>query len=189
VHDQFSWTACYNNMCWTHQSLKNRAEWYLQKLHEKHEDYNTTEWSELRFEVKELAILKKEEIKEINTHKIQIEDYSNSIWIILNLNADQKDINNWEVNMKLKNQYEHSENQHRVLHKCLLEEQQMKLKRKFETFQKEQWEVKEKMMYKEFNRLMKKIKIIIHETSVLDSLVKHKIIIYLLEKFITKSEE
>jgi len=26
MHDQFSWTACYNDMCWTHWSEKNEAE-------------------------------------------------------------------------------------------------------------------------------------------------------------------
>jgi len=45
-------------------------------------------------EVKELAILEKKEIEKINTHRTQIEDYSNSIWIVLNLNADQEDIDN-----------------------------------------------------------------------------------------------
>jgi len=81
-------------MCWTHQSSKNRAEWYLQKLCEKHKNYNTAEWSELRFEVKELTILEKEKIEETNIHETQIEDYSDSIWIILNLNVNQENINN-----------------------------------------------------------------------------------------------
>jgi len=40
--------------------------------------------------------------------------------------------------MKLKDQYEHSNNQCRMLHKHLLEEQQTELKRKLEAFQKEQ---------------------------------------------------
>jgi len=92
----------------------------------------------LRSEVKELAILEKEKIEKINTHRTQIKDYSNSIWIVLNSDVNQKDINNWKVNMKFKNQYKHSDNQHRMLHKHLLKEQQTELKRKFETFQKEQ---------------------------------------------------
>jgi len=92
----------------------------------------------LRFEVKELAILEKEKIEKTDTHETQIEDYSDSIWIVLNLNADQEDIDNWKVNMRLKNQYKHSDNQCRVLHKHLLEEWQAKLKRKLEIFQKEQ---------------------------------------------------
>ncbi len=36
---------------------------------------------------------------------------------------------------------------------------------------------------------MKKIKIIIHEISALSSLVEHKIVICLFERFITKNEE
>jgi len=100
---------------------KNRVKWYLQRSCKKHEDYDTTEWSELRFEIKKLIILEKEKIKKTNTHRTQIKNYSNSIWIILNLNANQEDINNWEINMKFKDQYEHSDNQCRVLHKYLLE--------------------------------------------------------------------
>ena len=46
-------------MCWTHWSEKDEVEWYLQKLCEWHDDYDITEWSELKFEVKELVILKK----------------------------------------------------------------------------------------------------------------------------------
>ena len=91
--------------------------------------------------------------------------------------------------MKFKNQYKHSDNQHRMLHKYLLKEQQTELKRKFETFQKEQQKVKEKTVCKEFNKLMKKTKITIHEISTLNSLMRHKIIIHLSEKFITKDEE
>jgi len=189
VHDQLSWTACYNDMCWIHQSEKDKVRWYLQKLHKKCENYDTTEWLKLKFEVKELTILKKEEIEETDTHETQIEDYSNNIWIVLNLNVNQENIDNWKVNMKLKNQYEHSDNQCRTLHKHLLEEWQTELKREFETFQKEQQKVKEKTVCEEFNRFMKKIKIIIHEISALSSLMKHKIVIHLFEKFITKSEK
>ena len=64
----------------------------------------------LRSEVKELAILEKEEIEETDTHKTQIEDYSDNIWTVLNLNVNQENIDNWKVNMKLKNQYKHSDN-------------------------------------------------------------------------------
>ncbi len=92
VHDQLSWTACYNDMCWIHWSEKDEFRWYSQKLHKKCENYNTTKWLKSQSEVKELAILKKEEIKEIDTHKTQIENYSESIWIVLNLNADQEDV-------------------------------------------------------------------------------------------------
>jgi len=75
-------------MYWIHWSLKNEIRWYSQKSCKKHEDYNTTKWSELRFEVKELTILEKEEIEETDTHRTQIKDYSDSIWIVLNLNVN-----------------------------------------------------------------------------------------------------
>jgi len=134
VHNQLSWTAYYDDMCWTHQSEKDESEWYSQKSHKKHEDYNTTEWSRSKFEVKELAILEKKEIKEINTYRTQIKDYSDSIWIVLNLNVNQENIDSWKVNMKLKNQYKHSENQHRVLCEHLLKEQVKELKEKVQVF-------------------------------------------------------
>ncbi len=56
-------------MCWIHQSEKDEFEWYSQKLCEKCDDYNTTEWSESKTETKELAILKKKKIEEINTYE------------------------------------------------------------------------------------------------------------------------
>jgi uncharacterized protein YwgA len=112
-------------------SSKDESEWYSQKSHQKCEDYDTTEWSESKSEVKELAILEKEEIKEINTHETQTEeDYSDSVWMHLNLNVNQEDIDEWEVNMKLKNQYEHSENQCQEMHQWLLEEQWKNFRRR-----------------------------------------------------------
>jgi len=45
------------------------------------------------------------------------------------------------------------------------------------------------MMYKEFNRLIKKTKITVYEISVLNLLVEHKIVIHLLERFIIRDEE
>jgi len=55
--------------------------------------YNTIKWSESTSKVKELAILETVEIKETDTCKTQIEkDYSDSIWMILNLNVNQKNI-------------------------------------------------------------------------------------------------
>ncbi len=105
VHNTLSWTVCYNNMCWTHMSSKDRAEWYSQILKKKQNGYNTTD------QLKRLAILKKVEIKETDTHRTQIEeDYSDSIWIALNLNTNSKNVNNWEVNMRLKIRHEHPEN-------------------------------------------------------------------------------
>ncbi len=106
VHDALSWTACYDNMCWTHMSSKDKAEWYSQKLKKKQNSYDTTG------QPKRLAILKKAEIKETDTCRTQIkEDYSDSTWTALNLNADSEDVNDWEVNMRLKMRYEHPENQ------------------------------------------------------------------------------
>ncbi len=40
VHNTLSWTACYDNMCWTHMSSKDEAEWYSQKLKKKQNSYN-----------------------------------------------------------------------------------------------------------------------------------------------------
>jgi len=45
------------------------------------------------------------------------------------------------------------------------------------------------MMCEEFNKFIKKIRIIIHEILASISLVKHKIVIQLFEKFITKNEK
>ncbi len=106
VHDALSWTVCYDDMCWTYMSSKNKARWYPQKLKKRQNDYNMTGQS------KRLIILKKAKIKETNTHRTQVEeDYSDSIWIALNLNANSEDVNNWEVDMRLKTRYEHPENQ------------------------------------------------------------------------------
>jgi len=106
VHDALSWTVCYNNMCWTHMSSKDKVRWYSQKPKKEQNGYNTKGQS------KRLTILKKTEIKETDTHRTQIEeDYHNSIWTALNLNADSKDVNNWEVDMRLKTRYEHLKNQ------------------------------------------------------------------------------
>jgi len=91
--------------------------------------------------------------------------------------------------MKLKNQYKHLDNQCRTLCKHLLKEQQTELKRELKAFQKKQEKVKEKMVCKEFNRLMKKIKIIIYEILASNSLVRHKIVICLFEKFIIRDEK
>jgi len=107
VHDALSWTVCYDDMCWTHMSSKDKVKWYSQKLKKEQNNYNTTD------QLKKLIILKKAEIEEINTYKTQIkEDYSNSIWTVLNSDANSKDVNDWEVDMRLKIRYEHFKNQH-----------------------------------------------------------------------------
>jgi hypothetical protein len=65
VHNALSWTVCYDNMCWTHMSSKDKAEWYSQKLKKKQNSYNTTG------QLKRLAILKKAEIKEMILTKLR----------------------------------------------------------------------------------------------------------------------
>jgi len=151
VHDTLSWTACYNNMCWTHMSSKDRAEWYSQKLKKGQNSYNMTG------QLKKLAILKKAEIKEINTHGTQVEeDYSDSTWIALNLNADSEDVDNWEVNMRLKTRYEHSENQHWEMHQQLLERQQKELKKKVNDLKKQQ-ETEEARACLKLDKLMRDV--------------------------------
>jgi len=72
----------------------------------------------------------------------------------------------------------------------LLRKQTKELKRELEFFQKEQWEVKEKMMCEKFNKLMRKTKTVIHDTSALNSsIMKYKIVIHLFEKYIIKNEK
>ncbi len=151
VHDALSWTACYDNMCWTHMSSKDGAGWYPQKPKKKQNGYNTTG------RPKGLAILKKAEIKETNTHGTQVEeDYSDSTWIALNLDADSKDVNNWEVDMGLKTRYEHSKNQRWEMRQQLLERQQKELKKRVNDLKKQQ-ETKEARACLKLDKLMKDI--------------------------------
>jgi len=50
--------------------------------------------------------------------------------------------------------------------------------------------VKEKMMCEKFNKLMRKTKTVIHDTSALNSsIMKYKIVIHLFEKYIIKNEK
>ncbi len=131
VHDALSWTACYDNMCWTHMSSKDRAKWYSQILKKGQNSYNMTGW------LKRLAILKKAKIKETDTHRTQVEeDYSDSTWIALNSDANSKDVDNWEVNMKLKMRHEYPENQRWEMRQQLLKRQQKELKKKVNDLKK-----------------------------------------------------
>ena len=108
--------------------------------------------------MKKLTILKKVKIKETDTHETQIEeDYSNSTWIVLNLNADSEDVNNWKVDMKLKMRYEHPENQHWEMHQQLLKRQQKELKKKVNDLKKQQEEMKEARACLKLNKLMKDV--------------------------------
>ncbi len=86
-------------------SSKDRAEWYSQKLKKEWNSDNMTN------QLKRLAILKKAQIKETDTYRTEIkEDYSDSIWTALNSDANSKDVDDWEVDMRLKMRYEYSEN-------------------------------------------------------------------------------
>jgi hypothetical protein len=105
----------------THE--QQRWSWIIFTETQKEQNsYNMTGW------LKRLTILKKAEIKETDTHKTQVKDYSDSIW--MNLNTDSKDVNNWEVDMKLKMRYEHSENQHWEMCQQLLKDSRKSSRRK-----------------------------------------------------------
>jgi len=72
MHDQLSWTACYDDNCFVHMSSKDEVRWWSQKLKKRHStDYIMMSKS------KRLAILEKvvkndsDKIKEINTCKTQ----------------------------------------------------------------------------------------------------------------------
>ncbi len=186
VHNALSWTVCYNNMCWTHMSSKDRVEWYSQKLKKEQNSYNTTDW------LKRLTILKKAEIKETDTHRTQVkEDYSDSIWIALNLNANSKDVDNWEVDMKLKTKHEHLENQCWEMCQQLLKKQKKELKKKVNDLKKQQKETEEARACLKLNKLMKDVQTAIN--SVLKQLVwkikNHKIKICLFTEYLTSDDD
>ncbi len=182
VHNALSWTVCYNNMCWMHMSSKDKVRWYSQKLKKGQNGYDTTG------QLKELAILKKVKIKETNTHETQVEeDYSDSTWIALNLNANSEDVNNWEVDMRLKMRYEHPENQRWEMCQQLLKRQQKELKKKVNDLKKQQKEMKEAKACLKLNKLTKKVWTVINP--VLKQLVwktkSHKIKIRLPTGYLT----
>ncbi len=186
VHDALSWTACYDNMCWTHMSSKDKAKWYSQKLKKKQNSYDTTD------QLKRLTILKKVKIKETNTHETQVkEDYSNSTWTALNLNANSEDVNNWEVDMRLKTRYEHSENQRWKMRQQLLKRQQKELKKKVNDLKKQQEETEEARACLKLNKLMKDVWAAINSVS--KQLVwkskSHKIEICLLTEYLTSGDD
>jgi len=186
VHDALSWTACYNNMCWTHMSSKDRAKWYSQELKKKQNSYNMTGWS------KELAILKKAKIKETDTCETQVkEDYSDSTWTVLNLNADPEDVDNWEVNMRLKTRYEHSENQRWEMRQQLLERQQKELEKKVDDLKKQQEETTRAKACLKLNKLMKDVWMTINPVSkqLVWKTKSHKIKIHLLTEYLTSGDD
>jgi len=73
------------------------------------------------------------------------------------LNADSEDANNWEVDMRLKTRYEHSENQRWKTRQQLLERQQKELKKRVNDLKKQQKETKEARACLELDKLMKDV--------------------------------
>ncbi len=182
VHDALSWTVCYNNMCWTHMSSKDRAKWYPQILKKKWNSYNITG------QLKKLTILKKVKIEETNTHRTQVkEDYSDSIWIVLNSDTNSEDVNNWKVDIRLKTRHEHPENQRWEMRQQLLKKQQEELKKKVNDLKKQQKETEEAKACLKLDKLMKEVWTVIN--SVLKQLVwktkSHKIEIRLPTEYST----
>ena len=167
-------------------SSKDEVKWYSQKLKKEQNSYNTTDQS------KRLTILKKVKIKETNTHKTQVEeDYSDSTWINLNLNADSKDVNNWEVDMRLKIKHKHSENQHWEMCQQLLKKQKEKLKKKVSNLEKQQKKTEKARACLKLNKLMKDVWTTINP--VLKQLVwktkNHKVEIHLLTRYLTSGDD
>jgi hypothetical protein len=134
MHDQLSWTACYDDNCFVHMSSKDGAGWWPQKPKKRHStDYATMS------ESKGLAILEKvvrdnsDEIEETDTRGTQdigtaeAQGQEDLTWMYLDSDADPEDVDNWEVDMGLKQGYEHPENRRLERRERLLEEQQQTL--------------------------------------------------------------
>ena len=113
LHESLSWTMCYDNMCWVHQSNKNSSEWYSQQNKQKKncEEYDTTDLS-----MKELNTLEKSvtsdmsteaEIEETDTWETQDND---SAWMYINSDDDSENIDDWKVEMGVKRHHTHSKN-------------------------------------------------------------------------------
>jgi len=186
VHNALSWTVCYDNMCWTHMSSKDGAEWYPQILKKKQNGYDMTG------RLKGLAILEKAKIKKTDTHRTQVEeDYSDSTWIALNLNANSENVNNWEVDMRLKTKHEYSENQRWEMRQQLLERQQKELKKKVDDLKKQQEETKRAKACLELNKLMKDVWTAINPVSkqLVWKTKSHKIKIRLPTRYLTSGND
>ena len=113
LHESLSWTVCYDDMCWVHQSDKDSSEWYPQQNKQKKncEEYNTTDLL-----MKELNTLEKSvtpdmstevEIEETDTQETQDND---SAWMYVNSDDDSEDIDDWEVEMGVKRHHTHPKN-------------------------------------------------------------------------------
>jgi len=115
-------------------SSKDGAGWWPQKPKKRHStDYATIS------ESKGLAILEKvvrdnsDEIEETDTRGTQeigtaeAQGQEDLTWMYLDSDADPEDVDNWEVDMGLKQGYEHPKNRRLERRKSLLEEQQQTL--------------------------------------------------------------
>ncbi len=136
MHDQLSWTACYDDNCFVHMSSKDGAGWWPQKPKKRHStDYATMS------ESKGLAILEKvvrdnsDEIEETDTRGTQeigtaeAQGQEDLTWMYLDSDADPEDVDNWEVDMGLKQGYEYPENVRTEMRQQILEGQQLDHKR------------------------------------------------------------
>ena len=112
-HDTLSWTACYDDMCWVHQSDKDSSGWYSQQNKQKrnHKEYNMID-----LPMKELNTLEKsvtldmsteDGIEETDTQRTQVND---NAWMYVNSDDNSEDIDNWEVEMGAKKHHTHSRN-------------------------------------------------------------------------------
>jgi len=138
VHDALSWTACYDDMCWTHMSSKDEAGWYPQEPKKGRNSYDMTG------QLKRLAILEKVEIEETDTHDAQVEeDYDDSTWMYLDSDADPEDVDSWEINMGLKKSPEYSEEQRQTMNEWLWKERQHKLEKEVDVLTKQREETEE----------------------------------------------
>ena len=113
LHESLSWTVCYDDMCWVHQSNKNSSEWYSQQNKQKKncEEYNTTD-----LPVRELNTLKKTVTPDTST-EAEIEEtdiwgtqVNNSAWMYVNSDDNSENIDDWEVEMGVKRHHTHSKN-------------------------------------------------------------------------------
>jgi len=73
------------------------------------------------------------------------------------LDADSEDVNNWEVDMRLKTRYEYSENQHQKMRQQLLERQQKELEKEVDDLKKQQKETERAKACLKLDKLMKDV--------------------------------
>lgn len=147
MHDTLSWTACYDDNCFVHMSSRDGAGWWPQKPRKRHNDYNSTDCATTS-ESKGLAILEKDEIEETDTRGTQEKegtaeayDWNDDLTLTyLDSDADPEDVDYWEADMGLKNQYEHPENVHTEMRRQVLEGRRLDLEREITAVEKERSE-------------------------------------------------